>query len=1184
MSKYHRNTANIRNICILAHVDHGKTTLADALLASNGIISERMSGKMRYLDSRKDEQARGITMKSSAVTLLHKQAPETFVINLIDSPGHVDFSTEVSAATRLSDGAIVIVDVVEGVSAQTHSVLRQAWAENIQTILVLNKMDRLILELQLTPEEAYQHLQRVLEQINAVMATLFTTEAMRAHHHQLEAEARKSAEKADTEADAEAAGDLEGTVFDWAVDTEGDETLYFEPEAGNVIFASAADGWGFTVSDFAKVVAKKLKCKQQVLAKCLWGDFYMTKEKGVAKVKKGALAKGKPSLFVSFVLSQLWAVHKSTVLEPNKDQVAKITSSLNVKLATRVQQTRDYKVILRAIMSQWLPLAPCVMDLVCARLPSPTDISAERVASLFGTDEMMAEEHEKVFNAMLACTFDDEASTPKVSEEAAANALEDATASAVSETLEDPSDHPVIAFISKMVPVDTEMLQEFEQRQQQKQLSDAEAKAKRDAIIARRRKEEEQRRSSRSSISDPDGDAQHDDLVGHAGVALQTNADDGADDGDGDTQQLSTATASASMPAIASSAKDSDVQFVAYARVFSGILRPGQQIHVLGPRYNPSNPSKYRSIATVDRLFLFMGRSFLPLTEAPAGCVVGITGLQGHVLKTATLSTTPTCPTMSALFENAAPIVQVALEAVRIQDVKALQLGMDMLNLADPSVDVIHQRTGEHMLVAAGEVHIERCLTDLREVYAPGVRIKVSPPIIPFRETVVPKPKMDAANEEINATNQRQAKDCYLLDESLETDAQGTVTVRTSGGRWTIQIRCHPIPEPISQVLMKNASTLAQVTAAAKVALHAKRRRVRTQSEKQSEKMAVTSQSQAAEGAASLALSTSTGASLDADHVSLNDLDVEEDEDADELELQVHAALSAKRLEKLQDELETAFSEVAHEFPFSCQQIVTCGPHHKGPNLLINTAEAVSLPGMLQLANALFSHTTKDEPTSSDSAQVTEIIKFFNSLLVGFELITQAGPLCEEPMMGVAFELVSIAIDPEQDVAQAGLSGKLMAAMKAACKQAFLVQEVRLMTAIYRCDLYVESGSLGKVYNVISKRNGKILSEEMQEGSSNFLIVAQLPVTDSFGFAEELRKRTSGLAVPQLIFTHWEVVGLDPFWVPQTEEELLHFGEKGDAPIIARQYMDQTRRRKGLYVQEKIIEHAEKQRTISKKK
>lgn len=113
------------------------------------------------MDSRVDEQVRGITMKSSAIALVHNFNDSQYLVNLIDSPGHVDFSSEVSTAVRLCDGAIVVVDVVEGVCPQTKVALQQAWMENIKPVLVLNKIDRLILELKLEPLDAYVKLMQV---------------------------------------------------------------------------------------------------------------------------------------------------------------------------------------------------------------------------------------------------------------------------------------------------------------------------------------------------------------------------------------------------------------------------------------------------------------------------------------------------------------------------------------------------------------------------------------------------------------------------------------------------------------------------------------------------------------------------------------------------------------------------------------------------------------------------------------------------------------------------------------------------------------------------------------------------------------------------------------------------------------------------------------------------------------
>lgn len=151
-------TNNIRNLSVIAHVDHGKTTLSDSLICRAGIIAQKKSGDACYMDTRKDEQERGITIKSTGVSLYFNYKPfgeETgtpHLINLIDSPGHVDFSSEVTAALRVTDGALVVVDCVESVCVQTETVLRQALTEYIRPVLMINKVDRPLLELMMEPE------------------------------------------------------------------------------------------------------------------------------------------------------------------------------------------------------------------------------------------------------------------------------------------------------------------------------------------------------------------------------------------------------------------------------------------------------------------------------------------------------------------------------------------------------------------------------------------------------------------------------------------------------------------------------------------------------------------------------------------------------------------------------------------------------------------------------------------------------------------------------------------------------------------------------------------------------------------------------------------------------------------------------------------------------------------------
>ena len=258
---------NIRNMSVIAHVDHGKSTLTDSLVAAAGIIAEEKAGEQRVMDTRKDEQERCITIKSTGISLYYEitdQGPlpkesegNGFLVNLIDSPGHVDFSSEVTAALRVTDGALVVVDCVEGVCVQTETVLRQALTERIKPVLMVNKMDRALGELKLDPESAYQTFNKVIESANIIIATY--NDALL-----------------------------------------GDSQV--NPAIGTVAFGSGLHGWGFTLGKFADMYAAKFKIERTKMMKHLWGDwFFDAKGKQWVTQNTGGFDRG----FSKFVMEPL---------------------------------------------------------------------------------------------------------------------------------------------------------------------------------------------------------------------------------------------------------------------------------------------------------------------------------------------------------------------------------------------------------------------------------------------------------------------------------------------------------------------------------------------------------------------------------------------------------------------------------------------------------------------------------------------------------------------------------------------------------------------------------------------------------------------------------------------------------------------------------------------------------------
>ncbi|WP_400208112.1 elongation factor EF-2 [Candidatus Methanomassiliicoccus intestinalis] len=166
-----RNPEFIRNIGTAAHIDHGKTTLSDNLIAGAGMMSEELAGQQRMLDFDEQEQARGITINAANASMVHTYNGKEYLINLIDTPGHVDFGGDVTRAMRALDGVIILVCAVEGIMPQTETVIRQAIKERVRPLLFINKVDRLINELKVTPEEMQKRFTSIITDVNRRIAS-----------------------------------------------------------------------------------------------------------------------------------------------------------------------------------------------------------------------------------------------------------------------------------------------------------------------------------------------------------------------------------------------------------------------------------------------------------------------------------------------------------------------------------------------------------------------------------------------------------------------------------------------------------------------------------------------------------------------------------------------------------------------------------------------------------------------------------------------------------------------------------------------------------------------------------------------------------------------------------------------------------------------------------------------------
>ncbi|EDN95947.1 hypothetical protein SS1G_12153 [Sclerotinia sclerotiorum 1980 UF-70] len=344
----------IRNIAFAGHLHHGKTAFMDMLVLETHDITERLEKKtgrkkdeqLRYTDIHVVERERGLSIKSAPMSLvLQSTKGKSHLLNMLDTPGHVNFVDEVASSLRLVDGVVLVVDVVEGVQVNTERIIKHAVLEGLPLTLVVNKMDRLILELKLPPTDAYFKLKHVIEEVN--------------------------------------------TVIEATLPGQG-ESRRLSPEKGNVLFACTSMGWCFTLQSFAKMYAdsyapsnkrgpglnnEESGINAHEFARRLWGDIFYNPSRRTF-TRKGVEERSKRS-FVNFILEPIYKLYSHTISESPED-LKDTLETLGIFLKPSQYRT-DANVLLKLVCEQFFGPSTGFVDMVVQHIPSPVEAAEKKL-------------------------------------------------------------------------------------------------------------------------------------------------------------------------------------------------------------------------------------------------------------------------------------------------------------------------------------------------------------------------------------------------------------------------------------------------------------------------------------------------------------------------------------------------------------------------------------------------------------------------------------------------------------------------------------------------------------------------------------------------------------------------------------------------------------------------------------
>jgi ribosome assembly protein 1 len=427
---------------------------------------------------------------------------------------------------------------------------------------------------------------------------------------------------------------------------------------------------------------------------------------------------------------------------------------------------------------------------------------------------------------------------------------------------------------------------------------------------------------------------------------------------------------------------------IGFARMYSGTLSVGDELYVLPPKFTPAHPhaAPEPKKITVTALYMLMGRNLEALDSVPAGVVFGIGGLEGHILKSGTLcSQLEGSVNLAGVNMAGKPIVRVALEPAWPGDLDKMIHGLKLLVQSDPCAEYEHFGSGEHVLLTAGELHLERCLTDLKERFA-RCDIQAGEPIVPYRETTVRADEMKPpANKELG---------------------RGAVVGVTTSKQVSITLRVRPLPENVTSFLLKNSGAITK--------LYSER---------------------AVQDKVDGSNSVEGHEAIEAD----NDVLEGKSLSYDELKRQLREVLENGKGREV--------------WKGSVAKIAGFGPRRVGPNILLDATKDGCLPKIFGTTNS------GEGPAANEKLTAAHL---HDKISYAFQLATNQGPLCAEPMQGIAVIVEEIIVTPTEDETSARdslgrLTGEIIKTVQHSIRQGFLDWSPRLMLAMYSCEIQASS-------------------------------------------------------------------------------------------------------------------------------